>query len=80
MPAMRVTIELHDALRRFLPGGAREAAVSVADGATVRDALVELGMDLDEPWNAALDGRLAAPADRLREGSRLIVFSPIAGG
>lgn len=42
---MRVTIELHDALRRFLPGG-----------------------------------RLAAPADRLREGSRLIVFSPIAEG
>lgn len=77
---MRVTIELHDALRRFLPGGGREAAVTVGEGATVRDALAQLGMDLDEPWNAALDGRLAAPADKLRDGSRLIVFSPIAGG
>lgn len=77
---MRITVEMHGELQRFGPTGGRPARLEVAPGATVRDVLVRLGMDLDEPWNAALDGRLAAVDDEVRDGSRLIVFAPIAGG
>ena len=77
---MRVTVEMHDALQRFNPGGQRRAELDVRDGVTVGGLLMSLGMDMDEPWNAALDGTLAASSDRLSEGSVLIVFPPIAGG
>jgi len=76
---MRITIEILDGLRRFGPGAQRKT-LDVPDHATVGDALVSLGMDLGEPWNAALDGRLADPSDALHDGSRLIVFPAIDGG
>jgi len=77
---MRVTVEMHDALQRFNPGGQRRAELDVKDGVTVGELLMSLGMDMDEPWNAGLDGTLAAASDRLSEGSLLIVFPPVAGG
>ena len=77
---MRIKLEMHDALQRFNRDGQRRAELDLPDGVTVAQLLTSLGMDMDEPWNAALDGTLAAPADRLREGSQLIVFPPITGG
>jgi molybdopterin converting factor small subunit len=77
---MRVTLEMHGALQRFNKAGQRRAELDVKDGVTVRELLMGLGMDMDEPWNAGLDGTLAAPSDKLSEGSLLIVFPPIAGG
>ena len=77
---MRITLEMHGPLQRFNTGGQRRAELDVEDGVTVRELLTGLGMDMDEPWNAGLDGTLAAGSDRLRDGSLLIVFSPIEGG
>ena len=77
---MRVTIEMHGPLQRFNKGGQPRAELDVEDNLTVRDLLTNLGMDMDEPWNAALDGTLAAPSDRLSEGSLLMIFPPIEGG
>ena len=77
---MRITIEILDGLRRVGPGAQRETTLDVPDHATVRDALARLGMDPREPWNAALDGRLADPSDALHDGSRLLVFPAIDGG
>lgn len=77
---MRVTIEMHGPLQRFNKGGQPRAELDVADNLSVRDLLTDLGMDMDEPWNAALDGALARPSDRLSDGSLLMVFPPIEGG
>ena len=77
---MRITLEMHGPLQRFNKGGQRRAELDVEDGVTVRELLMGLGMDMDEPWNAGLDGTLAAGSDKLRDGSLLIVFSPIEGG
>jgi hypothetical protein len=77
---MRITIELHGAFGRLNAGGAPRTTLPVAPGATVAEVLERVGVDLREPWNAALDGRLAAATDRVHEGSLLIVFSPIEGG
>lgn len=77
---MRITIEIQDGVR--WPGGAsrRSSQLQLPEGATVDDALECLGIDRQGPWNAAIDGRLAAGADRLREGARLVVFAAIEGG
>jgi len=77
---MRVTVEMHGPLQRFNKGGQRRAELDVQDNLTVRDLLVSLGMDMDEPWNAGLDGTLASPSDKLSDGSFLMVFPPIEGG
>lgn len=77
---MRVTIEMHGPLQRFNKGGQPRAELDVEDNLTVRDLLTNLGMDMDEPWNAALDGTLARPSDRLSDGALLMVFPPIEGG
>lgn len=77
---MRITIEMHGPLQRFNKGGQPRAELDLEDNLTVSDLLVSLGMDMDEPWNAALDGTLARPSDRLSDGSLLLVFPPIEGG
>ncbi len=71
---------MHGPLQRFNKGGQRRAELDVQDNLTVRDLLVSLGMDMDEPWNAGLDGTLASPSDKLSDGSFLMVFPPIEGG
>ena len=77
---MRVTVEMYGPLKRFNKGGQLRAELDIEDNLTVRDLLVSLGMDMDEPWNAGLDGTLADPSDKLSDGSLLIVFPPMAGG
>jgi sulfur carrier protein ThiS len=77
---MRITLEMHDALQRLNQAGQRRAELNLSDGVTVGELLMSLGMDMDKPWNAALDGALAAASDTLHDGSQLIVFAPIEGG
>jgi len=77
---MRVTVEMYGPLKRFNKDGQLRAELDIEDNLTVRDLLVSLGMDMDEPWNAGLDGTLADPSDKLSDGSLLIVFPPMAGG
>ena len=77
---MRVTVEMHGALQRFNQGGALRAELDLEGDLSVHELLKRLGMDMDEPWNAALNGRLARPSDKVSDGSFLMVFTPIEGG
>ncbi len=77
---MRVTIEMHGPLQRYNKGGQARADLDVEDSLSVHDLLASLGMDMDDPWNAALNGTLASPSDKLSDGSFLMVFPPIEGG
>ena len=77
---MRVTVEMYGPLQRYNKGGQPRADLEVKDNMTVRDLLMGLGMDMDEPWNAALNGALARPSDVLSDRSLLLIFPPIEGG
>ena len=77
---MRVTIEMHGPFQRFNKDGRLRAELDLKDDLSVRDLLMQLGMDIDEPWNAGLNGTLASPSDRVSDGAFLIVFPPIEGG
>jgi len=77
---MRVTVEMHGPFQQFNKGGQRRAELDLEDELTVRDLLTSLGVDVNEPWNAGLNGRLASPSDRVSDGSLLVVFPPIEGG
>jgi len=77
---MHVTVEMHGPFQRYNKGGQRRAELELEDELTVRDLLTSLGVDVNEPWNAGLNGTLASPSDRVSDGSLLIVFPPIEGG
>jgi len=77
---MRIAIEMHGRLQRYNKGGQPRVELELEDNLSVRDVLLRLGMDMDEPWNAALNGTLAGPSDMLSEGALLLVFPPIEGG
>ena len=77
---MRVTVEMYGQFQQFNKGGERRVELEVEDGLSVRDLLTSLGVDVNEPWNAGLNGTLASPSDRVSDGSVLIVFPPIEGG
>ena len=77
---MRVIVEVLGTLRQFLQDGQGHVELEVEEDCTVREVLLRLGIDLNEPWNASLNGALASPTDTVSEGSVLLVFPPITGG
>ncbi|MFC1935160.1 MoaD/ThiS family protein [Chloroflexota bacterium] len=77
---MRVVVEAYGTIQRFLPDGQRRVEIEVEENTTVGEVLLKLGVDVNEPWNASLDGTLANPSDTVSEGSVLLVFPPIGGG
>ena len=77
---MRVTVEMHGPFQQFNKGGQRRAELDLEDELTVRGLLTSLGVDVNEPWNAGLNGALAGPSDRVSDGALLVVFPPIEGG
>ena len=77
---MHITIEILGPLRRFIADADNLATVDVPDEGTVADALDAVGIPEAENWNAAVEGQLVYPDSALKDGDRLLVFSPIAGG
>lgn len=51
--------------------------LQLADGATVRDALLAAGLTCDAGGATAIFGRTAADGDALRHGDRLEVLRPL---
>lgn len=77
---MRVTLEMYGPFQQFNKDGQLRAELELEEDLSVRALLTNLGMDIEAPWNAALNGTLAEPEDKLSDGSLLIVFPPIEGG
>jgi sulfur carrier protein ThiS len=77
---MQVTVEIMGPIRSRLPQRRGIATVTLSPDATVADALRAVGVPEDELWNASVEGQLVDARHPLRDGDRLLVFAPIAGG
>ena len=77
---MRVTVEVLGHIRNLLPEGESSASLDLPEGSTVGDALRAIGVPDGEQWNAGVDGQLVDAHTALKEGNRLLVFTPIGGG
>lgn len=78
--AMNITVEIHGRVPTSVKLDADPITLDLADGSTVGAALHLLGISEQEPWNAAVRGKLVAPQDLLHDGDRLLIFEPIGGG
>ena len=77
---MRITVEILGPLRRFIADAGNPTTVDIPDDGTVSDTLGAVGIPDAENWNAAVEGQLVYSGSALKDGDRLLVFSPIAGG
>jgi molybdopterin converting factor small subunit len=78
-------LALYASLQEYLPegpqgsSGKRSRIVDLPDGVTVGEVASLLGLP-HQPRVAFLDGRAVTDDVRLRDGGRLAIFPPVAGG
>ena len=76
-----VRVTLFADLRRFLPPGVDGTHVrTVPTGSTVADLLAAIGVPPDADITVGVDGELADRATPLREGTDVMLLSPMEGG
>ena len=78
---MKIELALFASLAAFLPGGGKRGAriLEVEDGTAVADIIADLGLP-DAPRIVFVNNRGTAEETVLKDGDRLAIFPPIAGG
>jgi molybdopterin converting factor small subunit len=83
---MKIELKLYASLSKYLPTNARrnEAALVVADDATVGSVLGKLGAPRENCHLVLINGAYVAPSERdnhsLKDGDVLAAWPPVAGG
>ncbi|MCH7930274.1 MAG: MoaD/ThiS family protein [Proteobacteria bacterium] len=83
---MKITIKTAGLLGKYLPPGSagNDAELEVAEGATPRDVIAQLGMPLDASYLVTLNGESVPTAERrvrtLADNDRLAIMPPLKGG
>ncbi len=79
---MKLEICLYASLASLLPEktGSNSCVMEVADGISVEALLTQLNIPLHVPKIIFLNGIHAELSNTLKDGDRLAVFPPIAGG
>ena len=83
---MRITFKTAGILAKYLPAGTKglAAPLDVAEDATARDVMAQLGLPMAERYLVALNGALVPSAERaakrLAEGDELAIMPPLKGG
>ncbi len=80
---MNIELHLYASLRAYLaPANDREAKVptEVREGITIRELLAQVGVPADAAKIIFLNGVHATGDETLKEGDRVGVFPPVAGG
>lgn len=82
---MRIELALYASLQQYLPegpegsSGKRSRIVDLPDGTTVGEVVARLGLP-DQPRVCFIDGRGVPEDTPVKDGSRLAIFPPVAGG
>ena len=79
---MKIEINLYASLASYAPGGKGRGPrfLEVEPGVTVRDILDRFGVPLESVKMVFLNGVHGEVGEVLKEGDRVGVFPPVAGG
>jgi molybdopterin converting factor small subunit len=83
MRTMKVQVKLYASLGRYMPQAGLEEGqdgLEVEEGTTIKALLEELKVPLETVKLIFLNGIHAKGSEVLKEGDRLGVFPPVAGG
>ena len=81
--SMKIELNLFASLARYAPdktGGHSHRILDVAEGTTIMELLKRLELPIDKIRMIFLNGLHAAGGEVLREGDKVGVFPPVAGG
>jgi sulfur carrier protein ThiS len=79
--AITVTVTFFADLRRFMPrGGDGPQGYTIHEGAAVADLLAAIGIEQGAEVIIAVDGELAGRDTPLRDGTDVMLLSPMEGG
>jgi sulfur carrier protein ThiS len=76
---IRVDINMHGNLRRFLPDGVPSIQLDLPDGTTVRNVIDQLRAENDI-WLASIGNKVVPLSTELRNGAELDLFPVLEGG
>ena len=77
---MKVKVELQAYLEQYSPNGNDLFDYEVPDGARVSDLVSKLGIPTDLASVIIVSDQNADPSHALKEGDRIILIPPLAGG
>jgi len=77
---MKVRVELQAYLDQYSPNGQDTFDYEIPDGARVKDLVVKLGMHEELASVIIVGNTNADPSHALKEGDRVILIPPLAGG
>ena len=77
---MRVTVQLETYLAQYSPNGQPLFQYKLAEGATVQILVRQLNVPEELASVIVLNDRLAEFPDALKDGDRVTVIPPLAGG
>ncbi len=77
---MQVTLKLYGNLKRYAPDKKENARVEIAQGATIRELLLQLGVPDARVWMSAVNDHVVDDSTALNEGDIVEVFEPVGGG
>jgi len=77
---MKVRVSLESYLDQYAPGDEPKFLLELPDGATIGEVLRKLGVPLEQAAVLTLGDEAVDIAQQLREGDRVTVIPPVAGG
>lgn len=80
LDAMKVRVQLESYLDQYAPGDEPRFSLEISDGATVGDLLRKLGVPGEQAAVLTLGDEAVDMTQQLKEGDRVTVIPPVAGG
>lgn len=77
---MKVRVQLESYLDQYAPGDDAKFSLDLPDGATISDLLRKLGVPAEQAAVLTLGDEAVDLAQSLKEGDRVTVIPPVAGG
>jgi molybdopterin converting factor small subunit len=79
---MKIHVQLYASLSKYMPSqaGNKPVTLELAEGATIDDLMGGLKIPSDMVKLKFLNGRHATGDEVLKEGDRVGIFPPVAGG
>ena len=79
---MKVTLSLYASLTQYLPEktGGNSCVVEVEEGTRIKELISRMGIPQEGPKFIFLNGVHAEGDEMLKDGDRLGIFPPVAGG
>jgi molybdopterin converting factor small subunit len=77
---VKVEVNLYASLARLVPRRPADRTMDVSEEETILDLLGRLGVPMEKVKIIFLNGIHASGLERLKDGDRIGVFPPVAGG